>query len=77
MSGIAGIGNTPVVRLDRLPGSEDAEVWVKLEAANQPRKLGSQLAGRSEEEPGGAVPLGTFDHQAPAIGLSPFRSTAA
>ena len=34
MSGIGGIGNTPVVRLDRLTGDEDAEVWVKLEAAN-------------------------------------------
>ena len=34
MSGIAGIGQTPVVRLDRLTGSEVAEVWVKLEAAN-------------------------------------------
>ena len=34
MSGIDGIGNTPVVRLDRLTGDEDAEVWVKLEAAN-------------------------------------------
>ena len=34
MSGIGGIGNTPVVRLDRLTGDNDAEVWVKLEAAN-------------------------------------------
>ena len=34
MSGIGGIGNTPVVRLDRLTSDEDAEVWVKLEAAN-------------------------------------------
>jgi cysteine synthase A len=34
VSGIGGIGNTPVVRLDRLTGDEDAEVWVKLEAAN-------------------------------------------
>ena len=34
MSGIDGIGNTPVVRLDRLTGDEDADVWVKLEAAN-------------------------------------------
>lgn len=34
MSGIGGIGNTPVVRLDRLTGDEDADVWVKLEAAN-------------------------------------------
>ena len=34
MSGIAGIGNTPVVRLDRLIDGDSAEVWVKLEAAN-------------------------------------------
>jgi len=34
VSGIAGIGNTPVVRLDRLTGGDSAEVWVKLEAAN-------------------------------------------
>jgi cysteine synthase len=34
MGGIDGIGGTPVVRLDRLPGEDSAEVWVKLEAAN-------------------------------------------
>jgi cysteine synthase A len=34
LSGISGIGNTPLVRLDRLPGDGDAEVWVKLEGAN-------------------------------------------
>jgi cysteine synthase len=33
VSGIAGIGHTPVVRLDRL-AADGAEVWVKLEAAN-------------------------------------------
>jgi len=31
---MGAIGNTPVVRLDRLTGDNDAEVWVKLEAAN-------------------------------------------
>jgi cysteine synthase A len=31
---LAGIGHTPFVRLSRLVGSADAEVWVKLEAAN-------------------------------------------
>jgi cysteine synthase A len=31
---LAGIGNTPLVRLSRLAGADDAEVWVKLEAAN-------------------------------------------
>jgi cysteine synthase A len=29
-----GIGRTPLIRLTSLPGSDDAEVWVKLEAAN-------------------------------------------
>src|SRR4029077_6480779 len=28
------IGNTPVVRLNRLPGKDDAEVWAKLENFN-------------------------------------------
>jgi len=28
------IGNTPVVRLNRIPGPEDAEVWGKLESMN-------------------------------------------
>jgi len=34
LSGIDGIGDTPVVQLNRLPGDDSAEVWVKLEAAN-------------------------------------------
>src|SRR5512138_3155946 len=35
MSGIAAIGNTPVVRLERIVDDDDcAEVWVKMEAAN-------------------------------------------
>lgn len=34
MSGIAGIGDTPVVQVERLAGADAAEVWVKLEAAN-------------------------------------------
>src|SRR3954447_24743140 len=29
-----GIGHTPLIRLTTLPGPDDAEVWVKLEAAN-------------------------------------------
>jgi cysteine synthase A len=32
--GIAGIGNTPVVRLASQDGTSSAEIWVKLEAAN-------------------------------------------
>ena len=31
---LAAIGDTPVVRLSGLVGSDDAEVWVKLEATN-------------------------------------------
>ena len=31
---LAAIGDTPVVRLSRLVGPDDAEVWVKLESAN-------------------------------------------
>ena len=31
---LAGIGNTPVVRLASYPGPDAADVWVKLEAAN-------------------------------------------
>jgi cysteine synthase A len=34
LSGLEGIGNTTVVRLDQLARDGDAEVWVKLEAAN-------------------------------------------
>ena len=28
------IGHTPVVRLNRLPGKDDAEIWAKLESFN-------------------------------------------
>lgn len=31
---LAGIGNTPIVKLSSFPGPDAAEVWVKLEAAN-------------------------------------------
>lgn len=31
---LAAIGRTPVVRLTKLPRSESADVWVKLEGAN-------------------------------------------
>lgn len=34
MSGIDAIGGTPVVRLDKLPRANTADVWVKLEGAN-------------------------------------------
>ncbi len=31
---LGAIGQTPVVRLERLPGPSRAEVWLKLESAN-------------------------------------------
>jgi cysteine synthase len=31
---LTAVGNTPVVRLDRLPDPDGAEVWVKLESVN-------------------------------------------
>jgi cysteine synthase A len=31
---LAGIGNTPLIRLSKMVGPDQAEVWVKLEAAN-------------------------------------------
>ena len=31
---LAGIGNTPLVKLSALPGDGAADIWVKLEAAN-------------------------------------------
>ena len=34
MSAVDGIGDTTVVRLEQLARNGDAEVWVKLEAAN-------------------------------------------
>jgi threonine synthase len=32
--GLSAIGNTPVTRLARMAGDGDAEVWMKMEAAN-------------------------------------------
>jgi cysteine synthase A len=34
LGALAGIGHTPLIKLSNLPGPTDAEVWVKLEAAN-------------------------------------------
>ena len=31
---LSGIGRTPLIKLSSLPATDDAEVWVKLEAAN-------------------------------------------
>jgi cysteine synthase len=44
-----GIGRTPLIRLSSLPAPDDAEVWVKLEAANP---TGSYAALRLARELG-------------------------
>jgi Pyridoxal-phosphate dependent enzyme len=44
VSGIAGIGDTPVVQLERLVGGDVAEVWVKLEAANPTSSYKDRMA---------------------------------
>jgi cysteine synthase len=38
------IGRTPLVRLNRLPGKDDAEVYVKLESANPMRSVKDRIA---------------------------------
>jgi cysteine synthase A len=60
---LAGIGSTPLVRLGVLPGPGDAEVWVKLEAANPTGSYKDRMAlamiegaeRRGELEPGQTV----------------------
>lgn len=44
MTAIDAIGGTPVVRLERLVGEEDAEVWVKLEGANPTASYKDRMA---------------------------------
>jgi len=41
---LAGIGNTPIVRLSTFPGPNAAEVWVKLEAANPTSSYKDRMA---------------------------------
>jgi cysteine synthase len=41
---LAGIGGTPLVRLSRLTTGDDAEVWVKLEAANPTGSFKDRMA---------------------------------
>lgn len=38
------IGNTPIVRLNSIPGSEDAEVWAKLEGFNPGGSVKDRIA---------------------------------
>lgn len=60
---LAGIGNTPVVRLSSYPGAGAADVWVKLEAANPTGSYKDRMAlamiegaeRRGELQPGQTV----------------------
>lgn len=60
---LAGIGNTPVVKLSSFPGSAAADVWVKLEAANPTGSYKDRMAlamiegaeRRGELQPGQTV----------------------
>ena len=47
---LAAIGNTPIVRLDRLAGPDAAEIWVKLEAANPTGSYKDRMALSMIEE---------------------------
>jgi cysteine synthase A len=38
------IGNTPIVKLNRIPGPEDAEIWAKLEGANPGGSVKDRIA---------------------------------
>jgi cysteine synthase A len=44
MGTLSAVGNTPVVRLDRLPDPDGAEVWVKLESANPTASYKDRMA---------------------------------
>ena len=60
---LAGIGNTPIVQLTKLPAPGSAEVWVKLEAANPTGSYKDRMAlamiegaeQRGDLQPGGTV----------------------
>jgi cysteine synthase A len=47
---LASIGNTPIVKLERLTGPDDAEVWVKLEGANPTGSYKDRMALAMIEE---------------------------
>jgi cysteine synthase A len=63
LGALAGIGHTPLVRLSRLTGPDDAEVWVKLEGANPTGSYKDRMAlamiegaeRRGELQPGQTV----------------------
>jgi cysteine synthase A len=62
-SALDAIGNTPLIRLARLPSEDMAEVWVKLEGANPTGSMKDRMAramveggeARGELRPGGRV----------------------
>lgn len=57
------IGNTPIVKLNRIPGPEDADIWAKLEGSNpggsvKDRIALSMIEAAEQEgklEPGGTI----------------------
>ncbi len=60
---LSSIGRTPLIRLERLPTEDSAEVWVKWEGANPTGSMKDRMAlamvdgavGRGELIPGGTV----------------------
>ncbi|HDH34205.1 MAG TPA: pyridoxal-phosphate dependent enzyme, partial [Nitrospirae bacterium] len=38
------IGNTPIVKLNRIPGPEDADIWAKLEGSNPGGSVKDRIA---------------------------------
>ena len=65
--GLGAIGDTPVVRLDRLTEPGMAEVWVKLESANptgsyKDRMALAMIEGAERSGPAAAGPDGRRVH---------------
>ena len=58
------IGNTPLVRLNRLPDQQGAEVYVKLEYFNPSRSVKDRAAYNMiiEAEKAGLLTTGGYDH---------------
>lgn len=57
------IGNTPIVRLNRIPGPEDAEIWAKLEGSNPGGSVKDRIALsmiEAAERDGKLIPKGTI-----------------
>lgn len=57
------IGNTPIVKLNRIPGSEDAEIWAKLEGFNPGGSIKDRIAlsmVEAAERDGKLLPGGTI-----------------